>query len=86
MPRGRSNLHSSRYKRLLTLLVRARVEAEFTQVEVSHRLKKPQSRISKSERGERRIDPTELEDLAELYGKDLSYFRTRRQARRLRSL
>lgn len=52
----------------------ARNEAGLTQVDVAQRLKKPQSYISKIERGERRVDVTELSILAKIYKKPLDYF------------
>lgn len=68
------SIHSNEYKNVLKKLQKARSEAGFTQVEVSQKLKKPQSYISKIERGERRIDITELSILAKIYGKEISYF------------
>jgi hypothetical protein len=35
---------------------------------------RPQSFVSKVETGERRIDPTELEKFAKLYGKPITFF------------
>lgn len=52
----------------------ARFEAGLTQVEVSEKLKRTQSYISKIERGERRVDIVELEELAKIYKKEVFYF------------
>jgi len=68
------SIHSNEYRNVLKRLQKARIEASLTQVEVSKKLKKPQSYISKIERGERRIDITELSILAKIYGKEVSYF------------
>jgi len=68
------SIHSNEYKNVLKKLQKARSEAGFTQVEVSQKLKKPQSYISKIERGERRIDITELSILAKIYKKSLNFF------------
>lgn len=62
-------LHSLRYRKFLERLRAARLEAGLTQVEVAQRLGKPQSFVSKSENGERRVDAVEFADLAALYGK-----------------
>ena len=45
-----------------------------TQGEAARHLRVPQSRLSRMESGERRIDVIELSELARLYGKPLSYF------------
>ena len=62
-------LHSPRYRQFLERLRAARVAAGLTQVEVARSLGKPQSFVSKSENGERRVDAVEFADLAALYGK-----------------
>ena len=62
------------YKRFLVRLVQARRDAELTQVEVAKRLGKPHSFVSKCELGERRVDFVELQQLAKLYKKELSFF------------
>jgi transcriptional regulator with XRE-family HTH domain len=60
-------LHSPRYRQFLERLRAARREQGLTQVEVAQRLGKPQSFVSKSENGERRIDAIELADFAAIY-------------------
>jgi transcriptional regulator with XRE-family HTH domain len=45
-----------------------------TQGHVAKELDRPQSFVSKVETGERRIDPTELEKFARLYGKPITFF------------
>lgn len=60
---------------VLRALLRAwREDAGMVQEQVSNSLGKPQSYISKIERGERRLDVLELRALCRLYGKDLSSF------------
>lgn len=66
--------HPQRYRRMLERLRAARLEAGLTQVEVAEALGAPQTFVSKIELGERRIDPLELQELAELYCKPLVYF------------
>jgi transcriptional regulator with XRE-family HTH domain len=69
-----SSIHTRDYRRLLETLRKARLDADLTQVQVAAKLKKPQSFIAKCESGERRIDFIEMQALARLYGKPLSFF------------
>ena len=62
------------YQRFLERLRAARETAGLTQVEVARRLGRPQSYVSKSESGERRLDVVELLELAEVLGRPLTYF------------
>ena len=66
--------YTAAYTRFRQKLRRAREEAGLTQVEVAHLLDKPQSFLSKTESGERRVDFVELQALARIYEKPLSYF------------
>ena len=68
------SIYSNKYKNTINKLKKARTTALLTQVEVSQKLKKPQSYISKIERGERRIDVAELSILAKIYKKSLDFF------------
>ena len=63
------------YKNFLARLIDARKQAGLTQVEVAKRLGRAHSFISKCELGERRVDFVELQQLAKIYNKDLSFFR-----------
>ena len=58
------SLGSSRYNRLIELMIAARQDAQLTQQQVADRLHKPQSYVAKVERGERRLDLVEFLDLA----------------------
>jgi transcriptional regulator with XRE-family HTH domain len=69
MPKTR---FTSRYKRLLTELRRARETAGITQVQVAKRFDTHASFISKIESGERRLDVIELADFCDFYGVRLS--------------
>jgi len=69
-----SNVHSKQYQSFLVKLRQARFSSKLTQVEVAQKLGKPQSFVSKCESGERRVDFTELQAFAKLYGKPLSSF------------
>lgn len=68
------SIYSNEYKNVIKRLQEARKEAGFMQSEVAEKLKKPQSYISKIERGERRVDVAELSILAKIYKKSLEYF------------
>lgn len=69
-----SRIYSQKNKNLLEKLRSARVEAGLTQIEAGKKLKKPQSYLSKVERGERKIEAIELVDFAKIYNKDINYF------------
>ncbi len=64
-------LHDPEYRRFLAALRKAREEAGLTQAEVARLLDKPQSFVSKSESGERRVDVVELKRFATLYRKGI---------------
>lgn len=66
--------YDKRYQEFLIRLRAARSEAGLTQEQVAQLLRKPQSYISKSESGERRIHIVELTEFARIYGKPLKYF------------
>lgn len=68
------SVYSKEYKKTMEKLKKARIEAGLKQEEVAKKLKKPQSYISKIERGERRIDIKEMHDIAKIYKKDINYF------------
>jgi transcriptional regulator with XRE-family HTH domain len=57
---------SPRYDRLRALLIEARRARDLTQAQVAQRLRKPQSFVSKFERGERRLDVVEFLDVAQV--------------------
>jgi transcriptional regulator with XRE-family HTH domain len=64
------------YKAFRERLIKARKDAGMTQGDVNHTMGKPHSFISKCELGERRVDFVELQFLAKIYGKNLSFFVT----------
>lgn len=66
--------HRAAYDRLLSKLRHARKDAHLSQAAVASLLDKPQSFVSKVETGERRLDFVELQFLARIYKKPLSYF------------
>ena len=69
-----SKKYQAKYQKLTAKLRSARLEAGLTQVEASKKLKKPQSYLSKIERGERGVDAVELAEFSKIYNKDINYF------------
>lgn len=59
------SIFSEKYNRFRELLVKARRLADLTQSELSVQLSRPQSYVSKYERGERRLDLIEFLEVAE---------------------
>ena len=68
------SIRTKEYQSFAQKLRKAREQAGFTQVQVSKKLKRPQSYISKAEAGEQRLDIVELGKFARLYKKELDYF------------
>ncbi len=68
--------YQSAYNAFRERLIKARKDAGLTQGEVNERMGKPHSFISKCELGERRVDFVELQMLAKIYGKSVSFFLT----------
>jgi transcriptional regulator with XRE-family HTH domain len=64
------SVFSKKYDRLRDLLVEARDSGDLTQAEVAKRLRRPQSFVSKYERGERRLDVIEFIEVSEVLGLD----------------
>ena len=69
-----NSLYTIEHRKLIEKLKSVRMELGLTQVQVSTLLKKPQSYVSKIERGERRIEAIELGKFANIYKKDISSF------------
>jgi transcriptional regulator with XRE-family HTH domain len=57
------SVHSERYARFLAEITDARVKSGLSQRQLAERLDKPQSYVSKYERGERRLDVVEFLEL-----------------------
>lgn len=62
------SVFTDRYERLRLLLIDARKSTRLTQTDVADKLHKPQSFVSKYERGERRLDVVEFLDVARVLG------------------
>lgn len=69
-----NSIHRYEYKVFRALLIEARDRAGLTQAQVAQCLNKPQSYVSKYERGERRLDFAEFLELAVILGIDLNTF------------
>ncbi|MBD2666430.1 helix-turn-helix domain protein [Richelia sinica FACHB-800] len=59
------SVYTEAYNRFRKLLIAARKKANLTQAELSNQLQRPQSYVSKYERGERRLDLIEFLEIAE---------------------
>lgn len=68
------SVHTSEYRNFLRQLAAARRAVGLTQMEVAEALGIPQSRVSRLETGERRMDVIELASFAQLYRRPLGYF------------
>lgn len=63
-----SSIFTQRHQEFIAFIASARKEAGITQVELADRLGRPQSFVSKVERGERRLDVVEFCQVAEALG------------------
>jgi len=68
------SIYSKEYRKVVDRLKKARQESGLIQTEVAKKLGKPQSFVSKVERGERRLDVAELKQFADIYKKPLDFF------------
>jgi transcriptional regulator with XRE-family HTH domain len=77
--KGRSRrIWEHRRERLRALLRTVRLESGFSQEQLAKKLhQRPQSWVSKSESGERRVDLAELSEICEVLGVDLVEFARR---------
>jgi transcriptional regulator with XRE-family HTH domain len=64
------SVHSAEQQALRQLLIEARTKAKLTQMQLSKRLKKPQSFVAKYEGGERRLDVIEFLRICREIGAD----------------
>jgi transcriptional regulator with XRE-family HTH domain len=67
-------LREQRYAALTSLLRVERKKAGLTQAKLAKKLRRPQSYVSKYERGDRRLDVIELIEVAQMIGFDLHEF------------
>lgn len=66
------SIYSERYEKLRNSLIEHRKATGLTQMDVAHKLSRPQSYVSKYERGERRLDVVEFLDIAEVLGVNIA--------------
>lgn len=64
------SVFTTEYDQFRRLLIEARKAAGLTQIDLALRLSRPQSFVSKFERGERRLDVIEFLDIAAALGVD----------------
>jgi len=64
------SVFTRRYELFLSILVSLRKGKGLSQHELAKKLKKPQSFVSKYERGERRLDVIEFVDIVKVLGAD----------------
>lgn len=64
------SVFTRKHDRLRQMLVQARKQSGLTQVQLAKRLSRPQSFVSKVERGERRLDVVEFFEVARAIGID----------------
>ena len=67
-------LHRPQYELFRKLMIEARERSGLTQVQVAATLGRPQSFVSKYERGDRRLDFSEFVEIAEVLGIDIGKF------------
>ena len=64
------SVFTKKYERFLSILSDLRKEKGLSQAQLAKKLKKPQSFVSKYERGERRLDVVEFLDVAKILDAD----------------
>jgi transcriptional regulator with XRE-family HTH domain len=64
------SIFTAEYERFRLLLIEARTNAGLSQAALSEKLSRPQSFVSKYERGERRLDVIEFGEVARALGID----------------
>jgi transcriptional regulator with XRE-family HTH domain len=68
------SVFTGNYKGFRLLLIEARNSAGLTQIDIARKLGRPQSFVSKYERGERRLDVIEFIEVARAIGIDPPHF------------
>ena len=68
------SVFTAKYDRFRLLMIQARKAADLTQAGLAEKLSRPQSFVSKYERGERRLDVVEFLEVARVLGMDAVKF------------
>lgn len=74
-----NSMHSQKYQIFREMLVDARLKSGLTQMELAQKINKPQSYVSKYERGERRLDFTEFIEVVIAFEMNINVFIERYQ-------
>ena len=74
-----NSMHSQKYQIFREMLVDARLKSGLTQMELAQKINKPQSYVSKYERGERRLDFTEFIEVVIAFKMNINVFIERYQ-------
>lgn len=68
------SLYDAKHKNLVEKLKTARIEADISQEELAKKLDRTQSFISKLENGQVKVDAILLNELAQIFRKNINYF------------
>lgn len=74
-----NSMHSQKYQIFREMLVDARLKSGLTQMQLAQKINKPQSYVSKYERGERRLDFTEFIEVVIAFEMNINVFIERYQ-------
>jgi len=64
----KKSIFTKKYNQFRELIITARKEADLSQVDLAKKIKRPQSFVSKYERGERRLDIVEFLEVSKAIG------------------
>lgn len=70
----KKSIYSEKQKKFIEKLKETRKEAKLTQKQVAEKLGYTQSYLSKIESGQLKVDIFQIEELANIYKKEINYF------------
>jgi len=70
----KKSIYSEKQKKFIEKLKKTRKEAKLTQKQVAEKLGYTQSYLSKIESGQLKVDIFQIEELANIYKKEINYF------------